>query len=98
MRWRCSTLRLRPCSAPGEIRRPLLEEGRHALAEIVRRPGDLLQVALEVELLVERVAEAGVERLLDEAERARRLAREMAGERRRLGHQRCVVDDPPDEA
>src|SRR6185437_10254989 len=80
-----------------EIRRPLFQERGDALAEVVGRGGLYLQRALEVELLVEGVGEARVERLLDEGEGARRLAREMLRQRRRLRHQRVVVDDAPDQ-
>src|SRR6185436_19693348 len=52
-------------SLPSELCRPLGEEGRHALA-VIRSPVQrALRVALEVELLVERVGGRRVDRQLD---------------------------------
>src|SRR6185312_12261816 len=90
-------MRPRP-SASCETCRPLLQERRDAFTEIGGPRGDALQVALEIELPVEGVAGAGGERLLDERQRPRRLARETRGEGTRLRHQRLILDDAPDKA
>src|SRR5260221_4452924 len=82
-------------SPADETRRPLLDERRDALAEIGGRGSLGLEVAFEIELLVEGVGEAGVERLLDEGEGARRLAGKVLDQRSRLRHPLVVVDAPP---
>src|SRR4051812_45659868 len=84
-------------SAPREAGRGLLEEGGDALLVVAAPPGRALQVALEVELRVERVARARVDRPLDEPERRGRPVGEKAHEPARLGHQPLVVDHLPDE-
>src|SRR5580700_6679582 len=72
-------------SASGEFCGALLEKGGDAFAEIRRRRGEALEVALDIELRVEAVLERAVQRLLDEAEADRRPVGESPREAARLG-------------
>ena len=57
-----------------------------------------LRVALDIELLVKRVAGGRGHRAAGQHQRMRRLRGEMGGELLRLDHQRLVFDDTPDHA
>ena len=61
-------------------------------------PARLLQIALEVELLGERVGRGGGERALGEPQRVGRRRRQLARHRCDLGLQLVVVDALPDQA
>src|SRR5581483_7525297 len=79
----------------GEFRRPLFHEGAHALGIVGRRPRLALQVALEVELLIERIGLGGIERALDQRQAVGGRAGELRAQLFRLRHQRGVVDRLP---
>src|SRR3970040_2791742 len=87
-----------PPSFPFEARRALLLEGRHAFAVVLGEPRLALQVALELELRVERVAARGEHRLLDQAEALGRAFRQLLCKFHPLGKKGFVVHDLPDQA
>src|SRR5512134_3403098 len=87
-----------PPSFPFEARRTLLLECRHAFPVVLRIPGLALQVALELELRVERVAARGVHRLLDQAVAFGRALRKLPCKLNSFGKKNVVFDDLPDQA
>src|SRR5262245_14264581 len=76
----------------------LLHECCNALPVILREPGLALQVALEVELGIERIARRGVDRLLDQAVAFGGTLGERMGDGARFPHETLVVERFPDEA
>src|SRR5512132_756520 len=87
-----------PRSASGESRRTLVEESGDAFA-IVRAVAErALQVALEIELLLERVAGGCMQRTLDRREAARRRLRELREQRVDRCPQLGVLDAFPDQS
>src|SRR3954454_10528678 len=72
-------------SPAGELRRPLLQEGQDALAEVARRSGFLLDGGLELELLLHAREEPAVELALDPGVGPGRSGGEPGGERVHLG-------------
>src|SRR5204863_10206190 len=85
-------------SFPLEARIALFLERAHALAIVLGQAGLALQVALEVELRVERVAGRGEQRPLDQAIALGGTAGQPRGERLRLGSELIVVHRLPDQA
>ena len=82
---------------PGEVRRALLEERGHALAEVARLRSSRLKLRLHFELLVERRRVGMVEEPLRQADPTRR---QLGVERRELGGargERVRLDDLGDE-
>ena len=75
----------------------LFQESSHALGEVRRQTQFALQVALEIELLVETVDGGGVDPLFDRRQGLRRRIAKSAAERVRFLHQRGVVDGLPDQ-
>ena len=76
----------------------LLQECRHALAEILRGAGDVLRAAFEIELLLVGILRAFPVQATDEAKRDGRTIGEVVRQPKRLRHQRLVIEDAIDEA
>src|SRR5579862_6250322 len=86
-------------SASGELRRALRGERRHALGVVSAVTEFALVVALHVQLLRQRAAEALVDRLLGARQSAgrcrRKVARELIDGRGQLGVVHAAPDQPP---
>src|SRR2546426_12557230 len=84
---------------PRVVRRPLLEERRHALGVVVRGAEPRVRLALQLERRREGRLRAAVEHHLERAERQRRARRQLAGERRHrlveLVVRHGLRDEPP---
>src|SRR4051812_16568941 len=80
------------------LRLALLHERGDPFPVILREPGVTLQVALQVELRVERVPRGRVEGFLDEAIASGRAGSERASDGCGFLHQTGIVQRPPDEA
>src|SRR4029077_12970142 len=85
-------------SAALEVRRPLLEKCRNALAEVVRSGGRGLKLSLPFELVVEPRCRGPVEQTLRHPDRTRRQRGELTGELRSTGRERVGLDDLGDDA
>src|SRR5215218_3962662 len=85
-------------SAADEVRLSLLEERRDAFAIIFREAEAAHCVALMVELLVQRVAPARADHLLDGCKAKGRERSELLRDRVHFRVERFVVDAFPDEA
>src|SRR5512135_371807 len=87
-----------PTSAPGETGRALLQERGNAFAVVGTETELALQVALEIELLFQRIARRRVHRALDRGEPAGRRVRQLREHRVDGRRKLRVVDAFPDQA
>src|SRR5512147_2057421 len=85
-------------SAPGEPRRALAQERGDALAVVLAEAEHALQVALEVELGLERIRCGRVDRAARRDQPLRRRAREPRHELLDRFRERRIVDGLPDHA
>src|SRR3954468_21353470 len=83
VRQRSATSETPTRSATRPVRLALLEEGLHALLDVLRRESDRELRAQEVERLVERYVQLAIHRVLAELHQHRRLRGEL---RRPVGH------------
>src|SRR5690349_21324774 len=93
----CASVGRRRNLAPGEARRTLVEERRNALTVVGAVAEFALHVALEVELLLQRVAGGCMERALDRRESARRRLRQLGEQSLGRCREIDVIDAFPDE-
>src|SRR2546426_10077334 len=86
-----------PASSPFEVRLPLLQKGRHTLAVVGAAPGDLLQVCLVFERLIQGGVKPVVDAALREPVAARRAGGQLLGQCGNVWHEVVVLDYSVDQ-
>src|SRR3989442_7446067 len=84
-------------SLPSEVRLPLLQEGRHTLAVVGAAPGDLLQVCLVFERLIQGGVKPVVDGALRKSVAARRAGGQLLGQCGSVWHEVIVRDHSVDQ-
>src|SRR5260221_10640509 len=85
-------------SAAGEFRRALFLESHHPFAEILAFCRFALQIAFQIELLLEGIAGRRIDRALGQPQRSGCLSGQLPGQRVGFVHEPVVVDAFPDHS